>query len=196
MTNLVRLRGEPVSLRIDSIVEPEFQLRINYEQEALDALGNSLSEEGMLYPLLVWKHGESGYELIAGSRRLRAAKIRGYTEIPAYIVDAKSPEHAIRLALTENLQREDLDPFEEARGFLRLIFEYKMSQKEIARSLSKTEAFIRNRLALLSLPEIVQEMIASGKLGLQFVNRLGRLPTGEEQVKYANLVVNSGLTQI
>jgi ParB/RepB/Spo0J family partition protein len=195
MAELIPLHRDVLTLPIHKIVEPEFQLRIYYDEEKLLELANSMEAEGMFYPLMVSERGDGTYEVHAGSRRLRAARLKKYDEVPAVIVHLDGPAHALQLALAENLQHQDLDPFEEARGFLRLVYEYGMSQKEVAESLKQSEAFIRKRLALLSLPESVQDRIASGELGLHYVSTLVKLPTGEEQAHYANLAVDKNLTQ-
>ncbi len=195
MGELISLHREVLTLPIDKIVEPEFQLRVYYDEGKLLELADSMEAEGMFYPLMVSDRGDGTYEVHAGSRRLRAARLKKYDEVPAVLVQLDGPAHALQLALAENLQRQDLDPFEEARGFLRLVYEYRMSQKEVAESLKQSEAFIRKRLALLSLPESVQDRIASGELGLHYVSTLVKLPTGEEQTHYAKLAVDKNLTQ-
>lgn len=194
MGQLIALKRESVMLPLDTILEPEFQLRVHYDEAKLLELGNSLEAEGMFYPLLV-NDRDGKYELIIGSRRKRAAQLKGFLEVPAIVLKIDDPAHVLRIALTENLQRQDLDPFEEARGFLRLIYEYKMSQKEVATSLSQSEQFINKRLALLALPEAVQELIAKGKLGLHYVSTIVRIPTGQDQTRYAQLAVEKNLTQ-
>ena len=195
MGELFHLHREVLTLPVSKIVEPEFQLRVYYDEEKLLELANAMEAEGMFYPLMVSDRGDGTYEVHAGSRRLRAARLKKYDEVPVVIVKLDGPAHALQLALMENLQRQDLDPFEEARGFLRLVYEYGMSQKEVAASLKQSEAFIRKRLALLSLPESVQDRLASGELGLHYASTLVKLSTGEEQSHYANLAVDKNLTQ-
>lgn len=194
MGQLIALKRDSVMLPVNLILEPDFQLRVKYDEEELLNLGNSLEAEGMFYPLLV-NDRDGKYELIIGSRRKRAAQLKGFLEVPAIVLKIDDPAHVLRIALTENLQRQDLDPFEEARGFLRLIYEYKMSQKEVAKSLSQSEPFINKRLALLALPEAVQEFIAKGELGLHYVSTIAKIPTGEDQTRYARLAIEKNLTQ-
>jgi ParB family transcriptional regulator, chromosome partitioning protein len=139
MGKLIPIRREVKTLPIEKMVEPEFHLRVYYDEVKLRELADSLELEGMFHPLLVSERKDGLYEVHAGSRRLRAARLKGFEVVPVVIIEPDGPAHALQIALSENLQRQDLDPFEEARGFLRLVFEYGMSQKEVARSLSQTE---------------------------------------------------------
>lgn len=194
MTEPANMHREVLTLPINAIVEPEFQLRVYYDEEKLLELAESMEAEGMFYPLIVRDQGDGTYEVLTGSRRLRAARLKKYTTVPGFVVRPSDPAHALLLALAENLQRQDLDPFEEARGFLRLVYEYGMSQKEVAERLKQSENLIRKRLGLLSLPERVQDRIASGELGLQYVPLLVKLQTDEEQIYYADLAIHKHLT--
>lgn len=179
---------------IADIQESVVQLRTYYADEPLQELGESLVGEGLLQPIVVAPDTESKFELIIGSRRLRAAKQKGMEEIPALVIESDSPLNYLLIALGENLHREDLNPFEEAHAFLRLMKDYGLGLQEVAARTHKGESFVRKRMELLSMPENVQALIAEKKLGLHFVAALARLPTGEQQLHYAQKTVSAGLS--
>lgn len=195
MTAQVRsLKLKTTMVRLDQIVEPEFRLREVYDEDALRGLAASLQDDGLQAPLIVEGVSDDMFELVIGSRRFRAAKLGEFDEISCVVRKPGDPVNIFLLAMTENLQREDLDPFEEARGFIRLIREFGMKAKDVAAKLHINPSLVKRRLALLSLPESVQDMIASGALGLQFAQILAMLKTGEVQVYYARMVIDDRLT--
>ncbi|MEO6536195.1 MAG: ParB/RepB/Spo0J family partition protein [Candidatus Paceibacterota bacterium] len=179
---------------VADIQETVVQLRTHYANEPLQELGNSLEDDGLLQPIVVAPGDEFKFELIIGSRRLRAARHKGMEEIPALVIEETSPLNYLLIALGENLHREDLNPFEEAHAFLRLMKDYGLGVQEVAVRTHKGEAFVRKRMELLSMPENVQAMIAEKKLALHFVQALARLPTGEQQVYYAQKALSEGLS--
>ena len=138
------------------------QPRKAFDEDALIELSESIKQYGVLQPLLVQKKGDY-YEIIAGERRWRAAKIAGLKEVPVVIKDYTTQE-VMEIALIENIQREDLNPIEEARAYQRLISDYKLKQDELAERVSKSRASITNSLRLLKLDERVQDMVMEGKL--------------------------------
>ncbi len=180
-------------VRVDLIQEEVVQLRTSYDEVTLEELGDSY-EGGMLYPIIVAPTETEMYELIIGSRRLRAAKLKQAEDIPAVIIEPDSPLNYILMAFMENIHREDLNPFEEARVFLRLMKDYGMGVQEVAQSTRKGEHFVRNRIELLSLPEEVQGFIAEKKIGLQYVRPLAQLTDGESQVHYASKAIHDRLS--
>lgn len=188
-------RQNMVCIPVDSVQEEVVQLRTEYLEEPLEELSDSLEGEGILQPIVVARAENGIYELIIGSRRLRAAKRNQQPEILAIVIEAGSPLSYLLMALAENLHREDLNAFEEARAFLRLMKDYGLTLQEVARQTRKREHYIRHRIELLSLPEDVQAMIASKILGLQFVQGLAKLPSGEDQVYFARKVVSDRLNQ-
>lgn len=192
VTSLVR--GDTVRIPLDSIQEEVVLLRTEYEKESLSELSGSLSEKGLLQPIVVAPREDSTYELIIGSRRVRSAKKRGYKDIPALVVEKNSPLNYLLMAIAENLHREDLTPFEEAHAFLRLMKDYGLGVQETAKKVGKTESYVRARMELLSMPESIQSLIAEKDLGLQFVGLLARLPSGEDQFYYADKAVSERLT--
>ncbi len=148
------------TLRISMIDPKADQPRKNFEPEALAQLADSIAANGVLQPILVRQTGER-YEIIAGERRFRGAKLAGLGEIPAIIVEADDLT-AARYALIENLQREDLNPYEEAVAYDRLMKEFGLSQEEIAGQLGKSRSAVANSLRLLDLPEEVVKMLTDG----------------------------------
>jgi len=155
--------GEGVrTLRISSIDPKPDQPRKTFDTESLAQLADSIAANGVLQPILVRQVGQR-YEIIAGERRFRGAKLAGLAEIPALVLDADNL-NAAKYALIENLQREDLNPYEEAVAYHRLMEEYHLSQEEIAGQLGKSRSAIANALRLLDLPEEVVKMLVTGTL--------------------------------
>ncbi|MBE6616090.1 MAG: ParB/RepB/Spo0J family partition protein [Ruminococcaceae bacterium] len=150
------------TIRISSIDPKPDQPRKNFEPEALAQLADSIAANGVLQPILVRQTGER-YEIIAGERRFRGARLAGLTEIPALVLEADDLA-AARYALIENLQREDLNPYEEAVAYDRLMEEFGLSQEEIAGQLGKSRSAVANALRLLDLPEEVVKMLVDGVL--------------------------------
>jgi ParB family chromosome partitioning protein len=153
--------GGVVRLPLTAIRPSASQPRKRFSQESLEELAASIREKGLLQPLLVRPKGE-GYELVAGERRYRAAQMAGLTEVPALVRDLTDRE-ALELALVENLQREDLSPVEEARGYQTLL-EMGLTQEEVARRVGKARSTVANALRLLQLPEEVLEALDSGAI--------------------------------
>ena len=150
-------------LRI-SLVDPKSdQPRKSFDRAALEELAASISQNGVLQPILVREYGEGRYQIIAGERRFRASKIAGLSEIPAIILD-KDDRDVAEIALIENLQREDLNPIEEAMAFKSLAEDYGLTQEELSSRVGKSRSAVANALRLLDLPEEVLSMVASGEL--------------------------------
>ena len=149
------------NINIKQIKAGRFQPRSNFDKEKLNELTNSIKKQGVLSPILVRELGLNEFEIIAGERRLRASKMAGLDSIPC-LVDQKKDQDALISALIENLQREDLNPVEEARGLDRLKREFGLTQDEVATSTGKARSTIANSLRILSLPSSVLEMLSSG----------------------------------
>ncbi len=149
-------------LRIAEIDPRNDQPRKNFEPEALAQLADSIAANGILQPILVRQVGER-YEIIAGERRFRGAKLAGLSEVPAMVLDADDLT-AARYALIENLQREDLNPYEEAQAYQKLVDVYGLSQEEIAGQLGRSRSAVANALRLLDLPEEVVKMLIDGDM--------------------------------
>ena len=150
-------------LPVEDINPGRFQPRTNFDEEKLLELTNSIKNHGVLSPILVREVGLNKYEVIAGERRLRASKNAGLKTIPT-LIDQKQDKDALESALIENLQREDLNAVEEARGYDRLKREFGLTQDEVAASTGKARSTIANSLRLLSLPAKVLDMLSSGKI--------------------------------
>lgn len=144
-----------------SLVDPKSdQPRKNFDKAALEELAASIAENGLLQPILVREYGNGRYQIIAGERRFRASKIAGLSEIPAIILD-KDDRKVAEIALIENIQREDLNPVEEAMAFKALAEEYGLTQAELSEKVGKSRSAIANTLRLLDLPKEVLDMVAN-----------------------------------
>ena len=153
-----------VSLIKLSMIDPKSdQPRKYFDKDALEELAASIAENGRLQPILVREYADSRYQIIAGERRFRASKLAGLSEIPAIVLD-KDDRKVAEIALIENIQREDLNPVEEAMAFRSLIKEYDLTQEELSERVGKSRSAIANTLRLLDLPEEVLTMVASGEL--------------------------------
>ena len=151
---------EILHIPIDEIKPNPNQPRKIFDMEALNSLALSIKEQGVLQPILVKKDGSS-IELVAGERRLRASKMAGLSRIPAIIIPEKNPTALMFFSLVENLQREDLNPLEEAEAYKMLISNFALKQEEIARRVGKSRPVVANAIRLLSLPEPVKSIITS-----------------------------------
>ena len=174
-------------------VEPGLnQPRKQFDEDALNDLADSIREHGIIQPLTV-RHLSSGYyQIIAGERRWRAAKRAGLSEVPAVIIEADDRK-VMEIGLIENLQREDLNPMEEADGYLVLKEEFGMTQEEIAQRMGKSRPAIANALRLISLPAQLREMVVNGDLSAGHARTLLALPRIDLQEKAAQLVIAQSL---
>lgn len=173
--------GERGVLRVPlDLIQPNpEQPRVDFDPAALEELSASIREHGVLSPLVVRPRPGGGYVLIAGERRLRASGLAGLAEVPVVVrVDAASPEVQLELALVENLQREDLNAVEAARGFARLQQEFGYTQEHIARKVGKDRATVANALRMLKLPEAVLRLVQDGRLSAAHARAL--LPLEDE----------------
>ncbi len=152
-----------VTLRISEIEPNRSQPRKEFDESALADLADSIREHGVIQPLLVRPLPTGGYQLVAGERRWRASRMAGLGEVPVVIRELSDHE-AMELALIENLQRQDLNPMEEALGYRSLMEEYQMTQEEVAKAIGKSRPAIANSLRLLALPQQVVDLIREGKL--------------------------------
>lgn len=186
-------KGEIVSyLKIDAIKDSHLQPRIHYNKEKLDELVASIKEKGVLQPILV-REKNSQYEVIAGERRLKAARLLGMREIPA-IIKSVSDKEALVIALVENIQREELNPIEEAQAFKKLIEEFQFTQEEVAVSVGKDRSTISNTLRLLKLPLEIQKAVSEEKISMGHARALINLELASEQKRFFELVVKKSLS--
>lgn len=176
-------------INIENIEPCSFQPRTEFNQEALETLAQSIKEKGVLQPLLLRKKGEK-YEIIAGERRWRAAKLAGLKVVPAVIKNLTDSE-TLEIALIENLQRENLSAIEEAEGLNRLMSEYEYTQEVIAKVIGKSRSHIANTLRLLSLPDEIKQMIKENKLSAGHARTL----VGKDNAaELAAKIINEGLS--
>ena len=180
-------------LPIQRIEPRQDQPRTLFEQGKIDELSDSIREHGVLSPLMVRSMGDGSYQIIAGERRWRAARAAGLNELPARIVVADD-KRALELAMVENLQREDLSPIEEARGYRALIEEFGMTQEEIAQRVSKSRPSVANALRLLSLPAELKELVLRGELSAGSARALLALRSNESMCSAARLAVANGMS--
>ena len=179
-------------IEVSKIKPGRFQPRSNFDKDKLAELTESIKKQGVLSPILVRELGLNEFEVIAGERRLRSSKMAGLETIPC-LVDQKKDEDALISALIENLQREDLNPVEEAKGLDRLKREFGLTQDEVASSTGKARSTIANSLRILSLPTLVLDMLSSGKIEKGHAKLLASMqPNKAEEV--AKKIIKEGLT--
>ena len=177
---------------IDNISPSRFQARTDISEESLEELTASIKSQGVIQPLIVRKTSAGNFELVAGERRLRASKMAGLSEVPIVVKDL-SDEEIIKMGLIENLQREDLNPLDEAKGIQRLQQEFNVTQEDLGLSLGKSRTAITNSLRLLQLAKPVQTMLEEGSLSMGHARPMLTLPEAIQE-KFANKIVKSGLS--
>ncbi len=174
-------------------IEPDpGQPRKTFPEESLSELADSISQHGLLQPIAVRPQSMGGYRIVAGERRWRACRLAGLTEVPVIILDV-SDQEAMELALIENLQREDLDPIEEACGIRELMDRCELTQEQAARRLGKSRSALANSLRLLNLPPEALELLKAGKLTAGHAKAILGLPSPELQVQAAQLIAEHNL---
>ena len=182
-----------VNLRVDKIKSNPYQPRTKVNEEKLSELSASIKEKGIIQPVVVRQVGEE-FELVAGERRLLAAKKLGWEEIPAVIAGKLSKEDMLELSLIENLQREDLNPIDTARGYKRLLEECLLTQAEVAQRIGKDRSSVANTLRILNLPDEVQELIGDGKLSEGHARAILSLSGEREQIALSRRVAKEELS--
>ena len=183
------------SIGIDKIKPNRHQPRSIFNEEKLQELAESIKQNGLIEPIVVVRSVAPGeYELIAGERRLRACKLAGFTEIRAIIQEGASDKDKLDLALIENVQREDLNPIEEAKAYKKYSEEYKYTQEQIANIVKKNRSVIANTMRLLNLPENIQNMIIEGKISAGHGRMLASINDENKVQELVNQILNDGLT--
>ena len=188
-------KAEPekeLTLPIDKIEPNPDQPRNQFDEDTLQELSDSIKQYGMLQPILVTPKDDF-YEIIAGERRWRAAKLAGVKEVPVVIKDYSSQE-VMEIALIENIQREDLNPIEEAKAYQRLIKDYRLKQDEVAEKVSKSRAAITNSLRLLKLDERVQDMVMEGKISSGHARTIISIEDKDKQYMIAQKIFDEKLS--
>ncbi|HOW58775.1 MAG TPA: ParB/RepB/Spo0J family partition protein [Candidatus Omnitrophota bacterium] len=180
-------------LPIAKIIPNEDQPRKKFNNETIEELANSIKEKGVLQPIIVKRVNESQYKLVCGERRFRAASLCGLSEVPAVIKDVAT-EDFLEWALIENIQREDLNPLEEAEAYQRLVEERMLSQEEVAKRVGKNRTTVTNILRLLRLPDEVKLYLSEGRLSSGHARALLGLLTPEHQRHMAKRIVEENLS--
>ena len=188
-------QGAPnfVALRVDQIRPGRFQPRSAISEAALEELKASIKQSGMISPVIVRPVAHGTYELVAGERRFRAAQALGLPQIPA-IIKPLSDKEALELSLVENVQREDLNPVEEAKGYARLLDEFGYTQEDVAAAIGKDRATVANLLRLLTLPDGIQDGLRDGAITLGHAKAILGAEGTPRQLELYQLVRRRGLT--
>lgn len=184
---------EVTELNINQVVPNEYQPRVKFDDEKISELAQTLKTHGMIQPIVVRKKAEDQYELIAGERRFRAAKLLKWEKIPAIVREMSDTESA-SIALIENIQRENLSVIEEAHAFVQLIKMHDLTQEALAQRLGKSQSTIANRIRLLSLPEEIQDALMVNKISERHARALLKLKDEETQLKFLNQIIEKDLT--
>lgn len=189
--NTVDEQEKVVSLRLTEIVPNREQPRKQFDEEGISELAASITQHGLLQPLTVRPLADGTYQLVAGERRWRASRLAGLDEVPV-IVREMSDREAAEIALIENLQREDLNPMEEAVGLSTLMETYGLTQEETAKAVSKSRPAVTNALRLLHLPGAVRDLVGSGQLSAGHARAILSFADEEQQVAAAKAAVENG----
>ena len=179
-------------IKISEIRPNPYQPRKRFNEEKLQELADSIKEHGLFQPIIV-KKSIKGYELVAGERRTRASQMAGFTEIPAIVKDFSDKE-MMEVALLENIQREDLNPIEEAEAYSKIIETSNITQEELAKRVSKSRSYITNVLGLVSLPEEIKQMVIDKKLSMAHAKILSKLGDDEYAIALAQRIVNEEMS--
>ena len=181
--------GGVVKISLNKIKANPYQPRQFFDDEQLRSLASSIKRKGVFQPILVQKLSDESYQLVAGERRMRASQIAGLEEIPAIITDF-SPEEQLEIAILENVQRENLNPIEEAEGYKRLLDEFNHTQEQLAEIIGKSRSHISNVMRLLNLPDDVKQLIKEGKLSFGHARAL---VTSDNASEVAREILNDSL---
>lgn len=185
-------KEEIIEIKLDELRANPYQPRKNFDEETLNELATSISQYGVFQPIIV-KKSIKGYEIIAGERRVRASKIAGLETIPA-IVREFDDTKMMEIALLENLQRENLNSIEEALAYQKIIETKGISQREFAKAIGKSHAYITNTIGLLNLPEEVKDMLIKNELSMTHARILSKMSDTDKVIELANKIKNEGLT--
>ena len=183
----------PLLLPLQKIEPNRLQPRKNFDEEELSSLADSIRQHGVIQPLTVRLLDSGYYQIIAGERRWRAARLAGLREVPVVVIEADDKK-AMELALIENLQRADLTPIEEARGYQQLIGEYGLTQEQVADRVSKSRPAVANAMRLLSLPDELLALVEEGKLTAGHARALLTLKDTRQQLAVAQKIINLQLS--
>jgi ParB family transcriptional regulator, chromosome partitioning protein len=185
--------GALAQIPLDRIAVNPYQPRKEFDEKAIDELTRSVREHGIVQPIVVTRTSDNRYRLVAGERRFRAAQKAGLQHIPAVIKDLLQESDSLQIALIENIQREDLNPMEEANAYHQLHDDFGLTQEEISKRVGKERSTVANFLRLLKLPEPVKTLLASGELSMGHARALLSLDSAKKQQQLADRIVHSSL---
>jgi ParB family chromosome partitioning protein len=188
----IDLGSEPSEVELSSIVPGPMQPRVNFDEAALASLAESIKTHGIVQPLLVRRSGED-FELIAGERRWRAAKMAGLTRVPVLVKEV-ADQDLLEIALIENIQREDLNPIEEAHAYKRLIENVGLTQEALATRVGRDRSYITNYLRLLRLPDDLQQLVKEGRLSTGHARTILGVSHEDLQRRLARQIIEGGLS--
>ena len=184
--------GGVLYVDINDIMPNTSQPRKEFDEEKLQELADSINQHGLIQPIVLRKAAK-GYEIVAGERRWRAARLIGLKEIPSIVKELTDEENML-LAIIENMQREDLNPIEEAEGLQQMIDTYGLTQEQVSKSVGKSRPYITNSLRLLKLPERVRDLTAKGDISMGHARALAAIDDEEKQVRLAERIAAEGLS--
>ncbi|MBN1155182.1 ParB/RepB/Spo0J family partition protein [candidate division KSB1 bacterium] len=182
-----------LDIAVRNISPNPFQPREDFDEQALEELKQSIAEKGVIQPITV-RRFNAGYQLIAGERRLRAVMALGLESIPAYIIHVESDEDMLEMSLIENIQREDLNPIDVAKGYRRLLDQCHLTQEQVAQKVGKDRSTVTNFLRLLRLPSQIQESLKSRQIDMGHARALITIENSEDQLNVWNKIVKEGLS--
>ena len=188
----IDLGSEPSEVDLDSIVPGPMQPRTHFDEASLQSLADSIRSHGIVQPLLVRRRGD-GFELIAGERRWRAAKLAGITRVPVVVKEVPD-DSLLEIALIENIQRENLNPIEEAQAYKKLIETVGLTQEALASRVGRDRSYITNYLRLLRLPDDLQQLVKEGRLSTGHARTLLALSHADLQRRLARQIIDNGLS--
>ncbi|HYV11316.1 MAG TPA: ParB/RepB/Spo0J family partition protein [Pyrinomonadaceae bacterium] len=188
----IDLGAEPSEVEIDSIVPGPMQPRTHFDEASLESLADSIRTHGIVQPLLV-RRRDGGYELIAGERRWRAARLAGITRVPVVVKEVPD-DNLLEIALIENIQRENLNPIEEAQAYKNLIETVGLTQESLASRVGRDRSYITNYLRLLRLPDDVQHLVKEGRLSTGHARTLLAVDQVDLQRRLARQIIDGGLS--
>lgn len=189
----INTEGKVWQVAIDKLASGQFQPRQTFEKESLQQLAQSIKENGILQPIIARKIAGGRLEIVAGERRWRAAQSAGLHEVPV-LIKSFDDQETLELAIIENIQREDLNPIEEAEGYSRLITEFKMSQQQVADKVGRDRATVANAVRLLALPNEAKKMISEGGLSVGHAKVLLSLTDAKKQLELAKKVISEKIS--
>lgn len=188
----IDLGAEPSEVDLDSIIPGPMQPRTHFDETSLHGLADSIRSHGVVQPLLV-RRRDSGFELIAGERRWRAAKLAGLTRVPVVVKEVPD-DSLLEIALIENIQREDLNPIEEAQAYRKLIETVGLTQEALASRVGRDRSYITNYLRLLRLPDDLQQLVKEGRLSTGHARTILALSHPDQQRRLARKIIDGGLS--